>query len=136
ILGGTLERTVTVWPTWEVQASAIAKSFLFATPTVMLFALFPSGRFVPSWTRGLTLASILLIVVIFYLPPYWWPGVGNPVTSITAVTWAGILLAALYAQIHRYRRVSNSTERQQTKWVVFGFFLWLLLITVVSGPYA
>jgi len=136
VLGGSLERTVMVWPAWEVQASAIAKPFLFATPTVMLFALFPSGRFVPSWTRGLTLASILLIVAILYLPPYWWPDVRKPIASITAITWAVILLAALYAQIYRYRRISNSTERQQTKWVVFGFFLWLLLVTVVSGPYA
>ncbi len=136
VLGGPLERTVVLWSQWELQASAIAKPILFATPTVALFALFPSGRFVPPWTRWLTLSSILLIAAIFYLPPYWWPDVGNPIAGLTAITWAVILLAALYAQVYRYRRVSNSTERQQTKWVVFGFFLWILLVTLVSGPYA
>ncbi len=30
------------------------------------------------------------------------------------------LLAILFAQIYRYRHVSNAVQRQQTKWVVFG----------------
>jgi hypothetical protein len=37
-------------------------------------------------------------------------------------------------QIYRYRRVSTITERQQTKWVVFGFSLaiggFVLLIII------
>ena len=136
ILGGSLERTVVLWPMWEVQLSAYAKPLLFSTPTVGLLALFPSGRFVPHWTRWLTLVSLPLIGAIFYLPAWWWPDIRNPIAGVTAFLWAAILLAGLYAQIYRYRRISNSTERQQTKWVVFGFFLWLLLVTVVSGPYA
>lgn len=136
ILGGSLERTVVLWPEWEIRASAIAKPLLFATPTIGLLALFPSGKFVPHWTRWLTLGSILLIPAIFYLPPWWWPDVSSPLARMTAIAWTIILFAALYAQIHRYRRVSNSTERQQTKWAVFGFFLWVLLVSVVSGPYA
>jgi signal transduction histidine kinase len=143
VLGGSLERLavaiekpLAAWPAWAVQVSAGAKPLLFATPTIALLALFPSGRFVPRWTRWLTLCSVLLAAAIFYLPPWWWPNVENPIAGAIAILWAATLLAALYAQIYRYRRVSNPTERQQTKWVVFGFFLWLLLITLVSGPYA
>jgi hypothetical protein len=39
--------------------------------------------------------------------------------------------SGLYAQIYRYRRVSNPIERQQTKWIVFG----VALAVVVYGLY-
>jgi hypothetical protein len=42
----------------------------------------------------------------------------------------------MYAQVYRYRRVSTPTGRQQTKWVLFGFLLWWLLIMVLGVPYA
>jgi signal transduction histidine kinase len=49
--------------------------------------------------------------------------------------WIATVLPAFYAQVYRYRHVSSPTERQQTKWVVYGFGL-LLLLQVVSGvPY-
>ena len=34
-----------------------------------------------------------------------------------------------------YRYVSTSTERQQTKWVVFGILLWSLLMGILGIPY-
>jgi hypothetical protein len=33
----------------------------------------------------------------------------------------GLLFTGVFAQVYRYRRVSTRTQRQQTKWVVFGF---------------
>jgi hypothetical protein len=46
-----------------------------------------------------------------------------------------IVLGAVYAQIYRYRYVSAPTERQQTKWVLFGFLLWLVLMGILAVPY-
>jgi hypothetical protein len=46
------------------------------------------------------------------------------------------VLGAIYAQIHRYRHVSTPTERQQTKWVLFGFLLWLVLMGILGVPYS
>ena len=40
-----------------------------------------------------------------------------------------------YAQIYRYRQVSTPAERQQTKWVLYGFGLWMTLIFLSSIPY-
>ncbi len=37
---------------------------------------------------------------------------------------------SLLAQIYRYRRVSTPIQRQQTKWVVFGFAILLALVSV------
>jgi cobalamin biosynthesis protein CobD/CbiB len=41
----------------------------------------------------------------------------------------------MVAQIYRYRRISNSIDRQKTKWVVFGFAAAIaaLFITVLVG---
>src|SRR5215217_7014051 len=47
-----------------------------------------------------------------------------------------IVLCAVYAQIYRYRHVSTPTERQQTKWVLFGFLLWLVLMGILGVPYS
>jgi hypothetical protein len=34
--------------------------------------------------------------------------------------WCGFLGSYVFAQVYRYRRVSDPVQRQQTKWVVFG----------------
>jgi hypothetical protein len=47
-----------------------------------------------------------------------------------------IVLGTLYGQIYRYRHVSTPPERQQTKWVLFGILLWLLLMGMLFVPYS
>jgi hypothetical protein len=49
------------------------------------------------------------------LSPEHWPALPY------AALFATLLLTGIVAQVHRYRRVSSQAERQQTKWVVFGF---------------
>jgi hypothetical protein len=84
---------------------------------MLFFYLFPSGRFVPRWTRWL---ALLYGVGFFGMwtftpfgPPSWPPLLFN--AALLAV-WCSFPVAQLY----RYVRVSNRTQRQQTKWVVFG----------------
>ena len=120
IMAGPLE--------WALNFSTLAvdvlQPLLLTTPTVALIVLFPDGRFVPRWTRWLVLSSIALVAAIFYLPLAYW-----------GVFMVAILLSAICAQVYRYRRVSTPTGRQQTKWVLFGFLLWWLLIMVLGVPY-
>ena len=90
--------------------------------TVTLFTfylLFPTGRFVPRWTRW---AAVLFAAhdAFHYLYP----------KSIFDIAWSLPLLdfavlttlacIAIGAQLYRYRYVSTPAERRQTKWVVFG----------------
>jgi hypothetical protein len=125
VMAGPLERSEAFYPWWPSLAIAVVQPLFFTTPTVALFVLFPDGRFVPRWTRWLILFSIPLAVAMLYQPPaYAWALVGM------------IVIGAMYAQIHRYRHVSTPTERQQTKWVVFGILLWLLLMGMLSVPYS
>jgi hypothetical protein len=83
---------------------------------MLFFYLFPSGRFVPRWTRWLALCWVLFSGTWLFTPfgPPTWP---LPIFNVTVlVLWGSFLVAQLY----RYARVSDATQRQQTKWVVFG----------------
>src|SRR5829696_1051905 len=124
IMAGPLEWAEDFYPAWPSLAVDVIQPLLLTTPTVALVALFPDGRFVPRWTRWLILLSILLVATILYLPLYVW-----------SVLMLLIVLGAIYAQVYRYRHVSTPTERQQTKWVMFGFLLWWLLIIMAGVPY-
>lgn len=103
---------------------------------VVFFYVFPDGRFVPGWTRWPALAALLGILPVSLLPrivvlPEDWPA---PVYGLALSAW---LLAGIVGQAYRYRRVSDAVERQQTKWVVFGFavalagYLCVVLMPVV-----
>src|SRR5579863_49402 len=83
---------------------------------VILFYLFPSGRFVPRWTRwcALVVVAYWLAVIFFPVLP---SNAGGPATYVIPLS----LLSAAAAQVYRYWRVSTPRERQQTKWAVFGF---------------
>jgi len=43
----------------------------------------------------------------------------------------GLIGSLVVAQIYRYRRVSGPEEKQQTKWVVFGFTVYIVILVVV-----
>jgi hypothetical protein len=124
VLAGPLERAEAFYPGWPTLAIDVIQPLLLTSPTIALFVLFPDGRFIPRWTRWLILFSIPLTVAVFYLPAYGWALMGI------------FVLGALYAQIYRYRYVSTPTERQQTKWALFGILLWLLLMGILFIPYS
>ena len=124
VLAGPLERLEAFYPGWPSLAIDVFQPLFLTTPTVALFVLFPDGRFVPRWTRWLILLSIPVTVAILYSPTYGWPLIGM------------VVLGGMYAQIYRYRHVSTPTERQQTKWVLFGILLWVLLMGMLFVPYS
>ncbi|MDQ5853661.1 MAG: hypothetical protein M3380_16655 [Chloroflexota bacterium] len=84
---------------------------LMGTCFILFLFLFPDGRFVPGRMRlpVVILAAALLLAML-----------------LPALSEIGYLLllagftGGVVAQIYRYRRVSNHTQRQQTRWVVFG----------------
>src|SRR5215203_3145879 len=125
IMAGPLEWAEAFYPGWPSLAVDVVQPLFLTTPTIALFVLFPDGRFVPPWTRWLILLSIPLTVAILYLPPLY-----------SSSLMGMIVLGAMYAQSHRYRHVSTPTQRQQTKWVLFGFLLWLVLTGILGVPYS
>ena len=124
VMAGPLEWAEGFYPRWPSLAVDVFQPLLLTTPTIALIALFPDGRLVPRWTRWLILLSVPLAATILFLPLLIW-----------GVYMVLLVLGAIYAQVYRYRSISTPTGRQQTKWVMFGFLSWWLLIMTLGVPY-
>jgi hypothetical protein len=80
----------------------------------VFFYVFPDGRFVPRWTRWLAIATALLFVPDVFFE-------NSSLAALTEPLFFAFIVSLVFAQVYRYRRVSNAAQRQQTKWVVYGF---------------
>jgi len=132
---GPLEALISVNPGLDESVYLMISGVFIGPMTVGLFALLPDGRFVPSWTRWLIPASLLLIPMSIFYENLSTASLSNILLWVGTALALFILLAALYAQIYRYRKVSTQLERQQTKWVIFGLSLWFLFMLISSYPY-
>jgi hypothetical protein len=120
-----LDHMVVLPPFW--QALALVISVVAYASISPLFYLFPDGRFVPRWTRWLLLVWIPIhtsVLVPLPLPAslYLW----NWPVPVALLVMFGFIISLGFAQVYRYRRVSTAVQRQQTKWIVFGFSLLVL----------
>jgi hypothetical protein len=87
------------------------------TILVLIFFLFPTGRFVPRWTRWFIYIVIGIGIVIIIVPRFTAP---EPLIDIYNYLFVSILFSLVIAQVYRYRRMSTPAQRQQTKWVVYS----------------
>ncbi len=93
------------------------------TALAAVWYIFPDGRFVPSWTRWV---SVLWLFRVFFsvfaggspLDSNSWP---EPLPRAVAMVFA---LSLVYSLLYRYRHTSNLIQRQQIKWVVAGGALY------------
>lgn len=106
----------------------MAFSIIGYAAVVMLLFFFPDGRFGPAWGRYVNAVWLPYLIVAhglamvnrsraqFYEPllPFAIP----------------IALSVIYAQVVRYRRLSDTVQRQQIKWVIFGLGLGLACVLV------
>ncbi len=111
---------------WQVPAlflSTLAFGALF-----LVFSLFPTGQFVPSWIGWLPVGWIAWGVAI----TFWHDAPGFYQLYVLALL--GALLGIVGAQTYRYHRVSTVLQRQQTKWVVLGASAAMVAVVVVALP--
>jgi hypothetical protein len=105
-------------PVGFVRALGLASSL------IVLYYLFPDGRFVPRWSRYLGMGWGVLALA-------WWLEPRVPANLVYLDSWQqnmalsySLFLVSystgIAAQFYRFRRVSNPIQRQQTKFVVFG----------------
>ena len=113
-------------PEWAGPISLVR--CLDAVAALLFLFVFPSGRFVPAraayvwalwaaWVFG-TLATPQY-EPIFNLDQWW-----------AELTVAGLALGGLAAQIYRYRTASTAHQRLQTKWIVYGLAVYVLVFAV------
>jgi signal transduction histidine kinase len=112
-----------------LQVSNECLYFLALSLLVLVFSLFPTGQFVPSFTRWTAVVSLAVQVPSIFFPhaPFTLSIHALEIGYLVLLGEAAILVAV---QLYRYRRVSSPLQRQQTKWVVFGS---TLPITVYIG---
>ncbi len=102
----------------------------FILSLIFLLFLFPDGRIVPQWTRWLLPVWVIYMLIGLVWPDLYPPfayGDGLTPDQVPSVLWMlAWLLLGVGAQVYRYRRVSTPAERQQTKWAVYGFSIFLM----------
>ncbi len=128
--GGTMSALTVLSPVWDTPVG-IAR-FLADVSFAAFFCLFPSGAWTPRWTRWLVVAWIVDAGAQEFIS-------GSPINQpgkLGGILFVCLVSALIIAQIYRYRNVSTPTQRQQTKWAVFGLVLgaasFLSLISLAS----
>jgi hypothetical protein len=119
--GNTINALSFAYPILVLPLSLV--NFLGQVSLLVFFLLFPNGRLVPRW-MGLILLFVILEQFVSIFP------------SVTAnwpawIGWLGPLVvygAIISSQIYRYRRVSTPVQRQQTKWIILGFAVALVVV--------
>jgi hypothetical protein len=82
-----------------------------------MFLLFPSGRFVPRRSWALLVGFVAFTLVWNTLPD---------LQTALVLGWPFFLASGASCMGYRYWRVSTPVERQQTRWVLFGFLTVML----------
>jgi len=94
---------------------------------------FPDGRFVPGWTWMLVV--LWAVRTLFFVIPgpsniALWPPALNAIDEV--VSYGGSLVLLVY----RYARVFSPSQRQQAKWLLFGFgglFVVIILYDLIAA---
>lgn len=109
---------------WQKSAFFV-QTIAFAS-TVVFFYLFPDGKHTPGWTRVFSVGMMLWAVAGLVLPPSHPAQPRNWQVGSWALMVFVWLASCVVAQVIRARTVSNSFQRQQTKWVLVGFSFFIL----------
>jgi hypothetical protein len=116
---------------WLLPAQVVV--FMGNSSIFLFFYLFTTGRFVPHWTRWLWVGATMFLALFSFFPSL---SFNSFIAIPSNVVFLGFVFSILGAQIYRYRYVSSTGQRQQTKWVVFGISIglggFLLLDTFTS----
>ncbi len=103
---------------------------------MVLLLTFPRGRTAPPWTgkiiAPLFALGLLAPLVLLSSTRLQGPDIPPWLTLIWLLNFMGMIALGLYSQIYRYRHVSSANERQQTKWVLFGFSGALIIVPLWS----
>ncbi len=112
------------------QLPALAVDILNFALLFLVFAFFPSGRFVPRRTRWLVSGWAVegaAVICAFLVSGELWI---DAYDAVWLVATAGVMIA----QVYRYRVVSGARARAQTRWVVFGGSAALVVSMALTAP--
>lgn len=126
IVNNTVPDTPSLWQTPKESMGFIASGLI-----VLVFLLFPTGRFVPRWTRWTFVVYLVAqIPFTFFVTTPLLPN--NPTSQFGWFLALAELTIVVLVQFYRYRRVSTPLQRQQTKWVIFGLAVPIAVSVVAT----
>ena len=124
-----------ILPTTSSDLLITLLSILSILPTLLtypclafFFFTFPDGRLVPRWSWAL--------VSLWLVNAFFWVASASPGSPFGISNWPPLLEAgwlsivfggSLATQIYRFQRVSSPIQRQQIKWLIYGFVPVLVL---------
>jgi hypothetical protein len=127
LFAGSIDPPLNMWLAYGAGELFDVYSVLAWMLLVIGLAVFPDGKFEPSWLRWLIIAVPL----------------GSPLLAIDSIplmaqaVLAFVLPLVLVAsQVAKYRRFGEGIERQQIKWAAFGFAAGLVLVTLAFAMVA
>lgn len=120
-----------LWTQWFSAVSAIGWISLF-----LFFCLFPNGSFTPRWTVvPIALFAIVKISSVLFMDTILdhnqWLAVFN------FLLFGSPIAMLIYVKLQRFRNCTDHEERQQTKWIIYGFsfsFFCFLGISMLFYP--
>jgi signal transduction histidine kinase len=118
---------------------AFILSQLTVDALVLLFFLFPNGRFAFRWQRWPAMLAIAATALFFHADTFrfTWRAYQPFLEQLAWPLWGAILLSSLLVamtgQLYRYHRLATETEQQQMKWVLLGL-AGILSIPLLSWP--
>jgi hypothetical protein len=98
---------------------------------VLLFYIFPDGRFVPAWS-WLGMLPLVALRASLFLPLSFPIAIENWPSFVEPILVSIIFGICIFAQVYRYWYVSTPLQRQQTKWIVFGLVLMAVQLLIIS----
>lgn len=124
-----------IYPAW--QEIVVIIRYAAVLLILLVFYLFPDGRFIPGWTKYAILLWFLIfsmMLLVDIIPPATpndlHAGDQVLVYLIPLLTFA----TGVYAQVYRYTHIKDAVVRQQTKWVVFGLSAVCIGGAIVNLP--
>ena len=125
---GILFQLTTLPPAWLLLIRSL--DFVSGIGLGLFFYLFPSGKFVPHWTRWLLIGWGIHDGITDFLPfPSFY--------FFSNGLFFTLLVSLVMVQVYRYRSVSTPLQRQQTRWVVFGCTVAVIgfLSVIIPGTF-
>ena len=111
---------------WRVLA--IVLYVLGSGVYLLVFSLFPDGRFVPRWTRWLLPCWVVAGMVYLFFRDVSFAG------QVYDLVWHAALVLIVVAQFYRYRSAYSPLQRQQGKWLLFGGSVAVIIIVGLIVP--
>jgi signal transduction histidine kinase len=114
------------------QIYSIVQPIFFAPLLIAFLSIFPNGRFYPSQMRRVVIAAAIYGPIYAVFSASQLENKNSLFFIGPVVVWFILIFLGLFSQIQRFRHQSNLTERQQTKWVLYGFTLAVFLAFILT----